>query len=110
MNTKNKAILKFSLFVVILILAIIIFWKPLTNIFSDKENVKEFVLGFGIFAPIIFILVIALQVLLAPIPGQVAGLAGGFIFGAALGTNLQTKLSACRNELASREESKLVSL
>ena len=86
MNTKNKAILKFSLFVVILILAIIIFWKPLTNIFSDKENVKEFVLGFGIFAPIIFILVIALQVLLAPIPGQVAGLAGGFIFGAALGT------------------------
>jgi len=85
MNSRNKAIIKFSIVIIILITLIILFWKPLSTIFSSTEKAKEYVLSFGNWAPIIFILLIAAQVLLAPIPGQVAGLAGGYIFGAFLG-------------------------
>jgi uncharacterized membrane protein YdjX (TVP38/TMEM64 family) len=38
--------------------------------------------SYGLMAPFVFILVQAAQVLLAPIPGEVSGLAGGYIFGA----------------------------
>lgn len=82
---KRTAIIHFILFLVLLTTLIIIFWQPLTNLFSSPDKIKSFVLDFGILAPIIFILIIALQVLFAPIPGQVAGLAGGYIFGGFFG-------------------------
>ncbi len=83
---KRTAIIQFLLFIALLTTLIIIFWQPLTNLFSSPDKIRQFVFGFGILAPIIFILIIILQVLFAPIPGQVAGLAGGYIFGAFWGT------------------------
>lgn len=38
--------------------------------------------SYKILAPLIFVSVQSLQVLIAPIPGEVSGLAGGYIFGA----------------------------
>ncbi len=86
MKTKTKTILKFIFFIIIFVGITILFWKPLSQLFSTPEDIQEFIHGFGILAPIIFIIAAILQVLLAPIPGQAIGLAGGYLFGTILGT------------------------
>jgi len=58
----------------------------LKTFFSDIQNIREVILSFGILAPIIFILLHILQVLIAPIPGQLMGFIGGYLFGVWLGT------------------------
>jgi uncharacterized membrane protein YdjX (TVP38/TMEM64 family) len=45
------------------------------------ERVERLVAEAGAFGPLVFIGLQVLQVLIAPIPGQVAGLAGGYLFG-----------------------------
>ena len=39
----------------------------------------------GVLAPVVFIAIQSLQVMIAPIPGEVTGLLGGFVFGQWLG-------------------------
>jgi uncharacterized membrane protein YdjX (TVP38/TMEM64 family) len=51
----------------------------------DPIAIREYVLGFGPWAPAVFVLVQVLQVLVAPIPGQVLAVAGGYLFGPWLG-------------------------
>ena len=46
---------------------------------------KEKLVEWGPAAPIIFILIQALQVVISPIPGEVTGILGGFVFGQWLG-------------------------
>ena len=48
---------------------------------TDPELIRETVAGFGIFAPVAFVALQVLQVLFAPIPGQVLAMAGGYVFG-----------------------------
>ncbi len=52
----------------------------------DPATVRGVVERFGVFAPIAFIGLQILQVVFAPIPGQVLALAGGYAFGPVLGT------------------------
>ncbi|MDR5655940.1 TVP38/TMEM64 family protein [Halodesulfurarchaeum sp. HSR-GB] len=52
----------------------------------DAQAVREAVESFGLLAPLVFILIQATQVVVAPIPGQVLALAGGYAFGPVLGT------------------------
>jgi len=52
----------------------------------DPELVRASVASFGIFAPLVFVLIQIAQVLFAPIPGQVLAMAGGYVFGPILGT------------------------
>lgn len=49
--------------------------------FSSKENLRLYIESFGTAAPVAFIAVQALQVVFAPIPGELTGAVGGFIFG-----------------------------
>ncbi len=51
------------------------------HFFSNKERVNNFVLSFGSYAPLVFIGLQILQVLLAPIPGEFTGFVGGYLFG-----------------------------
>lgn len=51
----------------------------------DPEAVRTTVESFGILAPFAFVGLQVLQVVFAPIPGQVLALAGGYIFGPTLG-------------------------
>tara|TARA_Y100000310_G_scaffold6967_2_gene7730 strand:+ start:120 stop:833 length:714 start_codon:yes stop_codon:yes gene_type:complete len=83
---NNKKTIKFVVLLVIIIFLTILFWKPLIAIFSNVDKFKEFVLSFGILSPLIFILLVVTQVLLAPVPGQAAGFASGYIFGTLMGT------------------------
>ena len=84
---KNKKIIwQFLIFLLIFIIGVVVLWEPITKFLSNPEQIQNFVHGFGIFAPLIFILIVTLQVIFAPIPGQITGLAGGYLFGPFLGT------------------------
>jgi len=60
---------------------IYIFWNNLLKVLKEADSARRFILSFGIWAPAIFILLQMLQVVVSPIPGEVTGLIGGFIFG-----------------------------
>jgi uncharacterized membrane protein YdjX (TVP38/TMEM64 family) len=55
------------------------------HLFSDREQIENFVTSFGHGAPAIFIIIQILQVLFAPFPGEATGFIGGFLFGTAKG-------------------------
>jgi uncharacterized membrane protein YdjX (TVP38/TMEM64 family) len=52
----------------------------------DAQALREFVQGYGVLAPLVVILLQAVQVVAAPIPGQVLAVVAGYVFGAWLGT------------------------
>jgi len=60
-------------------------YQFLVRLYSDKHFLKETLHAWGILAPLIFIALQALQVIIAPIPGDITGLLGGFLFGEWLG-------------------------
>lgn len=71
---------------------VIKFWNPVWTLLSpyydffvDRERVKALIKGAGPLAPLLFILLQALQVVFAPIPGEVTGFLGGYLFGVPLG-------------------------
>jgi uncharacterized membrane protein YdjX (TVP38/TMEM64 family) len=50
-------------------------------VFSSRENLQAFVEQFHPYGALVFLLVQTLQVIVAPIPGNVTALAGGALFG-----------------------------
>ncbi|MBU4318670.1 MAG: VTT domain-containing protein [Proteobacteria bacterium] len=52
------------------------------DVLTDSERIKAFIQSFGMAAPLVFILVQILQVVLAPVPGEATGFIGGYLFGA----------------------------
>ncbi|MFZ5448202.1 MAG: TVP38/TMEM64 family protein [Thermodesulfobacteriota bacterium] len=52
---------------------------------ADKDRIRIWLESWGHMAPLIFILIQSLQVVMAPIPGEVTGFLGGFLFGATAG-------------------------
>jgi uncharacterized membrane protein YdjX (TVP38/TMEM64 family) len=72
--------------ILILVLAFWYWRDPFGALWADAESVREWMAGFGALAPLISIVLNAAQVLLAPVPGQVIGLANGFLFGVFWGT------------------------
>ena len=74
------------------IVAVYWFQEPLTSglrnvwhLLTQRERIAEFVASFGMAAPLIFMLLQLLQVILAPIPGEATGFIGGYLFGAFYG-------------------------
>ncbi|HUV50810.1 MAG TPA: VTT domain-containing protein [Anaerolineae bacterium] len=55
------------------------------NLFIDREKAKTFITSFGMAAPVVFMIIQALQVLFAPLPGEATGFIGGYLFGATKG-------------------------
>ncbi len=49
---------------------------------KNPEILRQWVEGFGPFGPLAFIFLQALQVVLAPLPGEVTGFVAGYLFGA----------------------------
>lgn len=52
----------------------------------DSAELRRWIDQFGVFAPVVFILLQAGQVVLAPIPGQVVAFVAGVLFGSFAGT------------------------
>lgn len=89
MNRKDI----FKLFLLLLLIAAgiyLFFYFDLYGFFSDRDKLIAFLEGFGPVAVIVFIGVQILQVLIAPIPGEVTGFIGGYIYGIYLGTLYST--------------------
>ncbi|MFP3867871.1 MAG: TVP38/TMEM64 family protein [Desulfobacteraceae bacterium] len=85
-----------SLIITLLVLVVLValmvlayaWWPILSHYFSEcydllsrKEKIKEFIASFGPLAPVVFMVIQTLQVVLAPIPGEATGFLGGFLFG-----------------------------
>lgn len=52
----------------------------------DVEELRLWIDQFGVLAPLVFTLIQAVQVIVAPVPGQVAALVAGYLFGPVAGT------------------------
>ena len=100
---KSKSVsvlLQISLIVVVLLVVSLLFylyehgaWQKIVEyhkFFINSAWLRDFILSFGPFSHMMFILIQALQVVFAPIPGEVTGFVGGYLFGNGLGTVLST--------------------
>ena len=56
-------------------------YRFFVRLYVDKHFLKQTLREWGLLAPVIFIVLPALQVIIAPIPGEVTGILGGFLFG-----------------------------
>jgi uncharacterized membrane protein YdjX (TVP38/TMEM64 family) len=59
---------------------------PVLALFRDRATLQAWITSFGAWAPLVSIALNAAQVIAAPIPGQVIGLANGYLFGVWPGT------------------------
>jgi uncharacterized membrane protein YdjX (TVP38/TMEM64 family) len=89
-STANAKKIKIGILSALIVLGFVGFWFRIPlwgkitgyyHLFSDRELIKQFVSSFGPGAPLIFMLVQVLQVVLAPVPGEATGFIGGYLFG-----------------------------
>jgi uncharacterized membrane protein YdjX (TVP38/TMEM64 family) len=71
---------------VVLLVAALLWGQPLMDALGNREQAKQLIESAGIFGPLVFILIQIAQVVVAPLPGQVSGLVGGYLFGVIPGT------------------------
>lgn len=64
--------------------------RALYDLLVNREQVSEYVKSFGSAAPLAFMALQLIQVILAPIPGEATGIIGGYLFGIAGGTLYST--------------------
>lgn len=64
---------------------VIVKYRELAHFYSSRREVKALLNRMGDYAPLVFILLQALQVIMAPIPGEATGFLGGLVFGTTLG-------------------------
>jgi len=84
MQPVKKYKYRYDITIAIIVVLFIVFFVLLKNEFgflSDREQFQEFMKGFGALAPLVIILVIIVEVIIAPIPGFVPIISAGFIFG-----------------------------
>ena len=60
-------------------------YQFLVRLYVDKRFLKQTLEAWGILGPVIFIGLQALQVIIAPIPGELTGILGGYLFGQWIG-------------------------
>ncbi len=67
----------------------ILFWafhKPLIYLLHQGDMARTWISRFGFWAPLVYIGLFAMQILVAPMPGQFLGVMSGYIFGIFLGS------------------------
>lgn len=57
-------------------------YEKMFRLYSNRDAMKRFLKGYGAWSPVVFILLQAFQVVVAPIPGEITGIMGGWLFGA----------------------------
>lgn len=60
-------------------------FEGLSDLISNRDRVRYFISSFGPLAPLAFIGVQVMQVIVSPIPGEATGFMGGYLFGAIQG-------------------------
>jgi len=74
----------------IAVLTYFILYYNLHNIFLNKQKLIAIIKSFHPYDEFIFVLFQVLQVVFAPIPGELTGLIGGYLYGPVLGTIYST--------------------
>ncbi|MBQ8642401.1 MAG: TVP38/TMEM64 family protein [Clostridia bacterium] len=77
-----------TLFVILMVLAVVLIGRPILHLAEDPELFREWIDARGWYGWILFTLMIILQVFVAVIPGEALELAAGYAFGALEGTVL----------------------
>lgn len=85
---KYKKHIIYFLMTSILLFLIYFSLKKYTSFYHDPILIKKYVLRFGRFGFIFFILIQVFQVILFFIPGEITQIAGGYIYGTIIGTLL----------------------
>jgi uncharacterized membrane protein YdjX (TVP38/TMEM64 family) len=60
------------------------------GIYSSSDKLGKFLQNLGPYSPAVFVLLQVLQVIAAPFPGELTGVAGGFVYGETVGFLLST--------------------
>lgn len=60
------------------------------GIYSSSDRLSKFLQSLGPYSPAVFVLLQVLQVIAAPFPGELTGVAGGYVYGETLGFVLST--------------------
>ncbi|MFQ5620374.1 MAG: TVP38/TMEM64 family protein [Candidatus Nanoarchaeia archaeon] len=81
-KTACKGILLFAILVAIALFIS----QPLQALLTDAQGLRSQILSYGAWGPIMFMILHIIQVIIAPVPGQPIGLAGGYLFGIWAGT------------------------
>lgn len=81
------------LFLLVLVGGTVAFWDSLTSLVRDPTAFKAQIDSYGLWGQLVFSLLMAAQVVLAPIPGHPFEVVGGYCFGI-LGGTLLTSLGA----------------
>jgi uncharacterized membrane protein YdjX (TVP38/TMEM64 family) len=89
-NEKKTIVQAIILFSIFIFCTFIFFHYHLTILFTDQDKAITFIKSFGPLSIVVFIFLQILQVVLAPIPGEVTGIIGGYLFGPILGTLYST--------------------
>ena len=91
LDKKSRVWLRLVLFIFIMgALALILYQTDAIQLFLSKKRLLNFLQSLGSWGFAGLILLQALQVVVAPIPGDLTGLLGGFLYGPFLGTILST--------------------
>ncbi|HET6486380.1 MAG TPA: VTT domain-containing protein, partial [Spirochaetia bacterium] len=89
MNRRRiAALIAFPLLVAALVVPILLWRQQIWGLFASTQRLRQWFAGWGIWAPVVFLGIQALQVVVFAIPGEFVQIAGGFLFGGWVGTLL----------------------
>ncbi|MEW6600150.1 MAG: VTT domain-containing protein [Nitrospirota bacterium] len=90
-TAKNRVWLKLFVFLLVFAgLTLLLYKTGAISLFLDRERLLAFLNTLGPFSFIGFILIQVVQVVAAPVPGEVTGLLGGYLYQNILGTIYST--------------------
>jgi uncharacterized membrane protein YdjX (TVP38/TMEM64 family) len=87
---RNAALKLTFLLLLILTGAFLFYHYNLYSFFLSRRRIIAFIESFGPLSVLIFIGIQILQVIVAPIPGEISGFIGGYLYGPLLGTLYST--------------------
>ncbi len=87
----TSLVIKYKIQILLLacvVLAFVMFRNQLVDLYfilTDRQGIKDFIESCGAGAPFVFMGFQVVQVMFAPVPGEISGFVGGYLFGTTLG-------------------------
>lgn len=85
MTTDRRATWLAAAFVVAVAILVGFSWDSCVRAFESPESLRDALLAYGDLAPVVSVFLSAAQVVVAPIPGQLVGVANGYLYGVGWG-------------------------